>query len=417
MKSVFAIRRDERWQAAVLLVFILFFEYLIIAKFWVLFADYDHRAWLNFMRNYRMSGFDPITYSVLTDWHQGYDALRHPLLAFLMYPLYGFNQLLWWVTGSNCCQLIMGVVLTFCGLYSCLFLQRILRNVVGVSASAAFSLTCMFLLSAYIIVAMIVPDHFCISLFLLMLTLSKSAGKLKQGQRFSLRESVFLFMVTAGVTLSNGALVLLILLFTNGRAFFSRRYFPGAVLAPAFVMGLLSFGMGRLTMPHKSDKGLVKNEMKWTDTKLNRTDVLRENFFGESMQFHRKHLLGDVLSGRPAIEPYGSKLHYVAEAVVLLLLAGGIWAGRRRRLMWLAVTIMAFNVLLHVGIGFAANECYIMAAHWLFTIPLLISFLLIALRRPLSSLVLVLVVALDVWLLCWNAPLLYRYLTWPLKIM
>ena len=100
MKSVFAIRRDERWQAAVLLVFILFFEYLIIAKFWVLFADYDHRTWLNFMRNYRMSGFDPITYSVLTDWHQGYDALRHPLLAFLMYPLYGFNQLLWWVTGG-----------------------------------------------------------------------------------------------------------------------------------------------------------------------------------------------------------------------------------------------------------------------------------------------------------------------------
>ena len=85
--------------------------------------------------------------------------------------------------------------------------------------------------------------------------------------------------------------------------------------------------------------------------------------------------------------------------------------------MWLAVTIMAFNVLLHVGIGFAANECYIMAAHWLFTMPLVIGSLFIVLRRPLSSLVFVLVVALDVWLLCWNAPLLYRYLTWPLKIM
>lgn len=417
MASMFSIRKGERWQAALFAALIVFFEVLITAKFWGLFADYDDRAWLNFMRNFRMSGFDPITYSVLTHWHQGYDALRHPLLAFMMYPLYGLNQLLWWMTGANCCQLIMDIVLTFCGFYSSIFLHRILHRTMGVSTPAAFLLTCLFLFSAYIIVAMIVPDHFCLSLFLLMLTLSLSAEKIKKEQSFGIRPSVILFVVTSGVTLSNGALVLLMLLFTNGRAFFHRRYFVGAVLIPALIMGLLAFGMGRVTMHHKSNKGLVKNEMKWTNNKFDRTDILRENFFGESMQFHRKHLLGDVLSGRPAVEKYTTPKNYVSEAVVLLLLAGGLWMGRRKRLMWLAAAIMTFNITLHVLIGFAADECYIMASHWLFTLPIIIGCLFTGNRRKLTALPLLMLTTVDLWLLCWNMPLLYRYLTWPLKIV
>ncbi len=71
-----------------------------------------------------MSGFDPITYDVITRWHEGYDILRHPLLAAMMYPLYLLNQALWTITGCNCVQLICGVVLTFCGFWSVMFVYR-----------------------------------------------------------------------------------------------------------------------------------------------------------------------------------------------------------------------------------------------------------------------------------------------------
>ena len=64
-----------------------------------------------------MSGYDPITYSVVTDWNIGYNILRHPLLPYMMLPFYLLNQLLWWITGANCVQLIVGSILFFCSFY------------------------------------------------------------------------------------------------------------------------------------------------------------------------------------------------------------------------------------------------------------------------------------------------------------
>ena len=105
MKEWLTIRREERWMMVTITAVILVFQYLIISKFWELFAAYNDHNWAVFMRNFHMSGFDPTAYSVLTDWHCGFDTVRHPLLAFMLWPVYGLNQLLWMLTGANCCQL------------------------------------------------------------------------------------------------------------------------------------------------------------------------------------------------------------------------------------------------------------------------------------------------------------------------
>ena len=61
---------------------------------------------------------------------------------------------------------------------------------------------------------------------------------------------------------------------------------------------------------------------------------------------------------------------------MVLLFVAGIWCGRRSRFLWMALSGFAFDMLLHMGLGFGINEVYIMGAHWLFVVPLAVGFLL-----------------------------------------
>lgn len=434
MRELLRIRQEERWPALVALVLIAALQYLIISKFFGLFAVDSAESWRIFMRNFHMSGFDPITYNVLTDWGLHYDVLRHPLLPFFFYPFYLLNRLLLSLTGTNCAQLIVGLLLTFCAVYTLVFLYRIQREVIGIRRSWALLLTAFFFGFAYIVVAMIVPDHFCFSLFLLMATLYLAGRKIRRHEKMTTRETILLFMLTAGVTLSNGAVVLLAAIFVNGRDFFRPRYLLLAAIAPCLL--LFSFAMalkmGTSLKPSEVSNP-VQEQLRWADQRPQRTSIIVENLFGESIQLHRQHILGDVLTGRPLIVRYTWKAQYLVEALIILLFAAGIACGRRDRYLWLLMAVFLFNMALHIGLAFAIDEVYIMAAHWIFVIPLSIAYLLRAIEQKENSLpaypyhpaqeislaslryaVLSALLIITAYLWMYHGYLLYHYLTWPI---
>lgn len=426
LRSLFILRRDERWLALVILLPLVALQALMLYKFSCLFAHPTDASWVQFMRNFRMSGFDPTTYAVVLHWYQGYDILRHPLLAFFVWPLSVLNRGLSAIVGTNCVQLIVGMVLIVSAFYALLWLWRTLRFVVGVGRCTAWLLTLLFMGFGMIAVAMCVPDHFCLSLPLLSLTLYVSGLKLKRGTRYSAWQAIVLFALTAGVTLSNGIVVLLAVALTNGCAAFRPRFLLGALVLPALLMLAVGMGERMLQQSKASISAPVAQQMKWTRQDVSRADVLVENFLGESLQLHRRHILGDVLSGRPIIVRYSWAAQYVAEAIIVLLAVAGAWMGRRQRFQWLLMGVLGFNVLLHMVLGFAIDEVHIMAAHWALVLPLSMGWLLRSdLRRgskegcrpaprwafgALVGVVLVLVVYL--WI--YHGTLLYRYLTWPL---
>lgn len=122
-------------------------------------------------------------------------------------------------------------------------------------------------------------------------------------------------------------------------------------------------------------KPMGKGEfIKWTDISTSRSETAVENLFGESIQLHDQHLLQDTLRSRPVIVPYSWIINYVVEAVIVLLFIGGIWCGRRSRFLWMALGGFAFDMFLHMGLGFGINEVYIMGAHWLFVMPMAMAF-------------------------------------------
>ena len=410
LKDIFCIRKDERLLSVMALLVIGFFNYLIISKFYVLFVDY-YRAedWITFTHNFHMSGFDPVTYDVVGNWRIGYSIIRHPLLPFMLYPFYLVNQLLWMITGVNCTQFVVGAILVFCSFYSVIFLTRILRHVVGIGKWDAMWLTFFFFAFAYILVAMIVPDHFCFSLFLILLTLYMGGIKMKSGTLFTLREVLLLLTITAGVTLSNGVIVLIIVVMTNGSHFFRRQLWPSAaVLAVLFGIGYV------ITVLLDETVGVQVTH--WISNDVPMLSVIIENFLGESIQLHRQYMLGDALVRRPVLVEYTWWMQYVVEAVIVLMFAIGAWKGRRSLFMLTGISCFLYAFLLHIVIGFAYVEPYIMAAHWAFVIPIAIAYIYKGVSERWQWAVRIPVILITLYLWTYHTYWLYRYLTWPLRM-
>ena len=99
---LFRVKREERPLATVMLLVFLALDALVICKYYDVFTPKNAHYWHLFISKFHISGFDPITYSVVSNWTAGYNVYRHPLLAFFMYVPYLINQGLMWLTGINC---------------------------------------------------------------------------------------------------------------------------------------------------------------------------------------------------------------------------------------------------------------------------------------------------------------------------
>lgn len=233
IKDIFGIRREERCLALVLLAIIVALNVLVICKYYYLFTPLSDNYWKLFINNFHISGFDPITLSVVSNWHSGYTVFRHPLLAFFMYVPYLINQALMWLTGINCAVFIVATIQVACAFYSGIFIYRIFRQVVQCSRAQSTLLTFFFFSLAFVLVTSIVPDHFVISMMLLLLTLWVTGRKMLSGRPMTKWQTFVLFVLTAGTSLNNGAKTFLAALFANGKRFFRPAFLFLAVALPA----------------------------------------------------------------------------------------------------------------------------------------------------------------------------------------
>ncbi len=479
LSSIFRVKREERLLAVVMLAVFLALDALVVCKYYDLFTPLNAHYWHLFIGKFHVSGFDPITYSVVSDWTAGYNVYRHPLLAFYMYVPYLINQALIWLTGINCAIFIVSAIQTFSAFYAMLFLYRILREVVGVSRTDASLLTVFFFGFAFVMLSAMVPDHFIISMMLLLLALYVSGKLMIRRRKLTIWQSVLYFFLTAGTSLNNGLKIYLSELFVNGWRIFRPKFLFLAILVPA----ALTWGAARMSYDHivwprdvaakaarakakaakerkqkedrerkhkedsvriasftalkmdslradsarrdsiakakpkpvrrrKNGKPIANGEfISWTDITTSRSESIVENLFGESIQLHEDHLLGDVLKSRPMIVKYRHAFNYAVEALIVLLFVMGVWCGRRSRFMWLAMSYFALDMVLHIGLGFGINEVYIMSAHWIYVMPIAIAYLMRAVpRRRLALSLKALVAVLAVYLWVWNVALIVQYL-------
>ena len=459
--KLFKIKPEERIQSLVALGVIVLLNALFIYRMHDLFMQEGFGPyWKVFERELHLSGYDPLTYLGVTDWDVVYQVYRHPLLSFMIWPLYLLNEGLTWLLGVNCVQYLVAFWLIVCSYYSYIFLYRIHREVIALSRWDATLLTAFYFSFAYILLSVIVPDHFTISMFLLLITLYISGVCIQKGREFRWWQSAIFFYITAGVTLSNGIKVFLSGFFVNLKDFFRPKYLLLAVVLPAALLWgtavweyrtyVLPKEKARAEMKARQEKVLKEKVaamspeerktyeakqarrelrlklqkekagqpmedhgfLKWTDISTSRWQSVYENLFGESLQFHRQHFLEDTLVGRPVFVRYDTMFNYIIEALILLLALAGIWTGRRRRFLWLCLSCFGVDMFIHLILGFGLNEIFIMAPHFMFVLPIATAYLFKSVNWQWLRLA---VVFLTIYLLVYNGYLLTDFLLTPIR--
>lgn len=471
--GIFRIKQEERWIALVVFLWMVALNALTIHKYYDQFTKITDSYHQLFIKTFHVSGFDPLTYIAVSNWDTTYNVYRHPLLAFFIYPINQINQGLMMLTGMNCVQFVVAVVLVFCSFYAFIFLYRILREVIGLERYDSTILSALCFSFAYVMISAMVPDHFIISMFMLILTLY-ICGKMQQrGQTLSIWQTIIFFLFTAGTSLNNGIKVFMAAFFTNGRKFFNWKYILLAILIPcaiiwkgarmeykhfvwpkemarkeakknkdkelraaivqqyldtaqvkdttAAIAHMKKVAKKRAQAKYQRDhkkvwnintgKPIAKGEFsRWTDISTPRSITTVENLFGEGLILHRDSLMGDVLINRPVIVHYRFWGNYVVEGLIILFFILGIIYGFRKRFFWTAFPFFLYDMALHMGLGFGINEVYIMTAHWAFIIPIAIAYLCLAINRKWSLCLRAVLTLITIYLIAHNTWLLCEYM-------
>ena len=443
--NIFKVKKEERWLAFVMLAVFVTFNAMVIASHYHLYTMDAHGGfWSIFTKNFRMSGYDCWSWITVSGGRIHFVTSRHPLYLTFLYPLYLLNDWLIQNVGYNFAVYFMAVIIVFSAFYAVLFMYRVFREVLELRRKDARLLTLLLFSFGHVLIPTMVPDHFVVSLMLLSLTLYITGKKMKKGQLLTAWQSLVLTFFTAGMATSNGAKTLLAGLVTNGKKVFTVKFISiGVVLPLLLLLGIQQSQYYLLEVPqqavvrHIESETLKKNPQKvlehkkqrdeWQRTHLGqpagdgvitklmdvstpRIPTIVENFFGESIQLHQRSLLMDVSWERPIFVEYNWSVNYIIEAFIVLLFIVGIVFSYKQRFFKMLLAWFACDLTLHLILGFAVTEVYIMTSGWAFIIPISYGYLLRQLSMKWRKVMRVTLIMLTIYLWIYNAGQTFYYL-------
>ena len=443
--DIFKVKKEERWPAFAMLAVFVTFNAMVIASHYHVYTMGAHGGfWSVFTKNFRMSGYDCWSWIMVSGGRIHFVTSRHPLYLTFLYPLYLLNDWLIQNVGYNFAVYFMAGIIVFSAFYAVLFMYRVFREVLELRRKDARLLTLLLFSFGHVLIPTMVPDHFVISLMLLSLTLYITGKKMKKGQLLTAWQSFVLTFFTAGMATSNGVKTLLAVLFTNGKKVFTCKFISiGVVLPLLLLLGIQQSQYYLLEVPqqavvrHIESETLKKNPQKVLEHKKQRDEWQRahlgqpvgdgvitklmdvstprvptivENFFGESIQLHQRSLLKDVSWERPIFVEYNWSANYIIEAFIVLLFIVGIVFSYKQRFFKMLLAWFACDLTLHLILGFAVTEVYIMTSGWAFIIPISYGYLLKRLSMKWLKLMRVALIMLTIYLWIYNAGQTVYYL-------
>ena len=432
---------------------------LMLLYNWDLFTSTKVGSWSCFWNHYEVSGFDSLTYIVLSTWRPVYVLSRHPLLAWMMWPLSEINNLIRDEFCFNAAIVVVAVVWVLLGLWAWTTMYKIMRNRVGLPPLPSLLLTLLFYGFSHIMLTTSVPDHMSLTLPLLLFTIYRATSK----EGMKLWQALLLTMVSMGVTTTNIVKVWLADMFGSqnkkGKRFgqltayiFKRSLWyiiPVALVGAAYFYQMdttqrdekeyaehviqerskkdtvfaKKIAASRAAQQEVRTKQMINSAIVTnTEYYIDRWPSLQENIFGEGLILHEEYTLKDAnrKGHRPVLVRYSHVWDYIAEAIIVVLFIIGIWCGRKERLMQMTLAMFLIDMVLHVGLQFASADVYIMTPHWAFVIPIALGYLLktvsgrtsagIVVSTPATLVTVVLYIAVTLFLWIHNTSLIIPYI-------
>lgn len=444
MQNIFKVKKEERISSLIALAVFIVLNGLFFYKYGNLFLRAHHVSfWQLFAKTYHVSGFDAWSYIFMSNGKLYFEIPRHPLFAVILYPFYLINKELIAAGNTNYAMIFMAILLIASAYYSFIFVYRIFRNIIRMSRFDSNLLSAMLYSFGMVMVSMLVPDHFCWSLFLLTMTLYLAGMAMKERRRLSSWTIGILGFLTGGVTLSNIAKTYLAAWFVNGKKVFAWKNMTAMIVPAVLLIGIAyviqtgirepqfavdksievkSYAKDSLqqrkdsihhawVMAHTGTPMKEEGFWKWTDMSTSRSDALIHNMMGESIQLHDSYLLDDMCVNRPTIVKYNYAFNYVIEGIIALLFVMGIIAGIRHKFFLLVLSWLGFDIVVHFVMGFGLSEMYIMACHWIFIIPIAIAYLMKSLTPSKQMILRGITLLLTLYLWAWNGYLVFSYMS------
>ena len=442
--NIFKIKKEERIPSLIALLVFVLLNGLFFYKYSNLFLQAHHVSyWQLFAKTYHVSGFDAWSYIFMSNGKLYFEIPRHPLFAVILYPFYLINKELIAAGDTNYAMIFMAILLIVSAYYSFIFIYRVFREIIEVGKKDSLLLSAMLYSFGMVMVSMLVPDHFCWSLFLLTMTLYLAGKAMKEKKQLSAWTIGILSFLTGGVTLSNIAKTYLAAWFVNGKKVFAWKNMVAMILPAILLVGTAYLIYTEIREPQfHTDKKIeitahakdtlqahkdsihhawvlahtgepMKKEgfWKWTDMSTSRSDALIHNMMGESIQLHDSYLLDDMCVNRPTVVKYNYVFNYIIEGIVALLFILGVIVAVRHRFFLMALSWLALDICIHFVMGFGLNEMYIMACHWIFIIPISIAYMLKSLTPSRQTIVRGITLLLTLYLWVWNGYLVFSYMS------
>lgn len=407
-------------------------------------------AWTAFHKGFTFSGFDQHTYVVVSHWRPIYVHLRHPILAYMIWPLTQVNEGLKDACGINCAVYVLAVAWTLLSTLTWVLMYKIFRKVMDMKIHESILLNVLFFSFAYIMLVTFIPDHMLLSMTVLLSMLYIAGKAQKDGKGIATWKALLLYFIGTGISTTNGLKLWMTDIIGRWKA--GNRtallkhcimyLIPTLLLAAAYLyqedtvnkeeeryqkrmealaMKRDSVGFtkmiedGKKRVAARTDKQMIDIPLfEWTDMTIPVLPTLTDNIFGEGFQLHKDHLLEDanIPDSRPIFVKYTDWYNYMAEGLLILLFIAGIAAGFRERFLWMCMTPFCIDMLLHVGMRFALTDVYIMTAHWAFAIPIAIAYLIKRIRQKKLAYngMMSLLAGMTIFLLTWNLSLIIKHL-------
>ena len=297
--------------------------------------------------------------------------VSHPLITplyltnrVLLVPLLGEGgALVVMLLGS---ALLMAIAVAGCCGY--------LRRVVQLNTGRSLLLSGLLLSTFTVMTLSFTVESYPLSMALLVLSLLCLSGQLKQEKRLSGWHVTLWSLVLGGVTLTNFAKPLSLLLLSKEESLWwrVRKVLLPTLLLLALVVAVGWFYQQRRAGAEESMFTAQVNDLLRFQTRS--ADIVPD-FFGHPLlisNLEMRELYGETVL-RPT--PYACWAMKLFPWGVVLLLLAMIGVGRRYPLAWAIPLYLAVDVAVHLVGGYGLDEAIIFGGHWVFLVPMALGWL------------------------------------------
>ncbi|WP_338372946.1 DUF6080 domain-containing protein [Dysgonomonas capnocytophagoides] len=325
-------------------------------------------------------------------YHVGTTAtFKHPLMVYVTMPiLYLGDILVIYFPKVKGILLVLNSNILIS--LSIVYVFRYLKDIVEISKSQIYYITIFFCLCNTCVYLSFTTESYPYALFLLSFTLWYFSIQIKMERKLDHLSVIFLAVLTGGLTITNGAKIIAASLFSGERI---KRHFYriGIVSVLFFLMSILGIILySKIESEYKNEpinyKIMIQNLEAWSihndSASGNNSMKISDQFFGSPILMP-KMIINKVERQRRdiptiTINQYKINIDFYNNyfyRILLLIFYSGIlyccWLNRTNKFLWMILSMFSIDFIIHIVMKYALHESFIYSGHWIFILPIIIS--------------------------------------------